>query len=514
MYEALLPLLVAVPLVGALVVLLAPGSDRSRSRVAMLFALATAVLGILVFACFDARQPGFQFRWDPDWFPLPGAGRTHLALGVDGLSVLLVALSAVLMPIVLAVAPGHIHHRVREFLFWALLMAAGMLGTFLALDLVLFYVFWELSLIPLYFIIGIWGGENRIYATVKFVLYTLVGSLLMLVGLIRVALWAGTTSIPDLLARDDMPRELQLFAFFCFGLGFLIKVPAFPFHTWLPDAHVQAPTGGSVILAGVMLKMGTYGLMRFGLQMFPAAAVAWAPWLLALGLVGILYGSLVAWAQRDLKKLVAYSSVAHLGFVLVGTFAFTPAALQGAVLQGLNHGISTGALFLLVGVIYDRLHTRQLKDFGGLARTFPDFAFFLVVATLASVGLPGTNGFVGEALILFGTFARHPWLAGGAALGVVLGAVYMLGMVRQVLHGPVTREENRRLEPMKFREWFALAPLAAAMLWIGLYPGPCLDRTRLACEDLAQRVAPWLEQQKEAALPAPPLTPLEPEEVR
>ncbi len=514
MNEALLPLLVAVPLVGALVVLFTPATDRSLRRVAMLFALVTAFLGILVFLCFDSRQAGFQFRYEADWFPLPGAGHTTLALGVDGLSVLLVALSAVLMPIVLVAAPGHIHHRIREFLFWALLMAGGMLGTFLALDLVLFYVFWELSLIPLYFMIGIWGGENRIYATIKFVLYTLVGSLLMLVGLIRVALWAGTTSVPELLARADMPRELQLFAFACFGLGFLIKVPVFPFHTWLPDAHVQAPTGGSVILAGVMLKMGTYGLMRFGVQMFPAAAVAWAPWLMVLGVVGILYGSLVAWAQRDLKKLVAYSSVAHLGFVVVGIFAFTPAALQGAVLQGLNHGISTGALFLLVGVLYDRLHTRQLKDFGGLARSFPDFAFFLVLATLASVGLPGTNGFVGEALILFGTFARHPVLAACAALGVVLGAVYMLGMVREVLHGPITREENRRLEPMKLREWSALVPLAAAMLWIGLYPRPCLDRTRLACEDLAQRVAPWLEQQEEeASLPAPPLA-LDPAEER
>lgn len=490
----LLPALILVPLCGAFLVLLAPLSDRNLRRVGMAFALATLALGIQAFWSFQSTVPDFQFFVEQPWFVLPGTDATvSLALGMDGLSVLLVALSSLLIPIVLVAAPGHIQHRVREFVFWLLLMEAGMLGVFLALDLVLFYVFWEMSLIPLYFMVGIWGGENRLYATLKFVLYTLVGSLLMLVGLIQVALTAGTASIPALL-EANLPGHVQSFAFVCFSLSFLIKVPVVPFHTWLPDAHVQAPTGGSVILAGVMLKMGTYGLMRFGLQMFPEAAVAWAPWLVGIGVLGILYGSLLAWAQQDLKKLVAYSSVAHLGFVVLGIFAFTPAALQGAVLQGVNHGISTGALFLLVGVIYDRRHTREMREFGGLAKSFPAFAFLLILATLASVGLPGTNGFVGEFLILFGSFPAYPIAAALAALGVVLGAIYMLGMCRKVLFGPV-HKPNDDLEPLHGREWWALLPLSALMLWIGLYPAPFLDRTRLVCESMAER----LEAAKETA---------------
>ncbi|KAA3612744.1 MAG: NADH-quinone oxidoreductase subunit M [Planctomycetota bacterium] len=496
----LLTLLVALPLVGSLFVLFVPAGERWLRRWGLAFALATLAVALHGYWWFDSTTSGFQYAVEHPWFALPGTEATvSLALGMDGLSVLLVALSGILMPLVLVAAPGGIKTRIREFVFWALMMEAGMMGVFLAQDLVLFYIFWEVSLIPLYFLIGIWGGENRIYATVKFVLYTLVGSLLMLVGLIRVALESGTTNIPELLSRD-LSVELQGFAFVCFALSFLIKVPVVPFHTWLPDAHVQAPTGGSVILAGVMLKMGTYGLMRFGLQMFPAAAVDWAPVLIVIGVVGILYGSLLAWAQRDLKKLVAYSSVAHLGFVVLGIFAFEPTALQGAVLQGVNHGISTGALFFLVGVIYDRRHTRQLKDFGGLATSFPSFAFFLVLATLASVGLPGTNGFVGEFLILFGSFPGHEWAVAFAALGVVLGAVYMLGMCREVLFGRV-RKVNRDLKPMQIREWVALTPLAALMLWIGLYPGPVLDRTRLVCEAMSARVQPYLEQTEEASLP-------------
>ncbi|TAH34583.1 MAG: NADH-quinone oxidoreductase subunit M [Planctomycetota bacterium] len=504
MNQALLPLLLGLPLAGAFLVLLSPAGERLQRWIAMAVALATAALGIQLFVAFQAGQEGFQFTFQAPWFRLPGAGEVQIALGVDGISVLMVTLSALLVPIVLLVSPGHILTRTREYLFWLLLMEAGMLGVFLALDLVLFYVFWELSLIPLYFIIGIWGGENRIYATIKFVLYTLVGSLVMLVGLIRVALDRGTTDVAALL-RDDLDPELQRFAFACFALSFLIKVPVVPFHTWLPDAHVQAPAGGSVILAGVMLKMGTYGLLRYGVQMFPAAAVEFAPWLAVIGVVGIVYGSLVAWAQRDFKKLVAYSSVAHLGFVVLGSFALNVTALQGAVLQGVNHGISTGALFLLVGVLYDRRHTRELAAFGGLARTFPAYAFLLVIATLASVGLPGTNGFVGELLILLGAFRSLPWLAVLGGLGVVLGAVYMLGMCRQVLFGPVTDERNRSLEPLKPAEWLALAPLCALMLWIGLYPAPLLDRTRLACEALVRRVQPY--QAAEGAALTPPLPP-------
>ncbi len=509
--EPLLPWMVFLPLAGAFTVLFSPLRETGLRRLALLFSGVTAVLGAVAFAAFSPELSGFQFRFEQDWFTLPGLDAPlRLALGLDGLSVLLLALSAFLMPLILVSAPGHIRHRVREFLFWALLMEAGMIGVFAATDLVLFYFFWELSLIPLYFLVGIWGGPNRIYASLKFVLYTLAGSLVLLVGLIRVALEAGTTDIGRLIEADLDPG-LQRFAFACFALGFLIKVPVLPFHTWLPDAHVQAPTGGSVVLAGVMLKMGTYGLMRFGLQAFPAGAVDWAPWLLLLGAAGIVYGSLLAWAQSDIKKLVAYSSVGHLGFVVLGTFAGNATALQGAVLQGVNHGISTGALFLLVGVLYDRRHTRAMDAFGGLARTFPAFAFLLVLTSLASVGLPGTNGFVGEFLILMGTFEQHPWLAALAGLGVVLGAVYMLGLCREVLFGPVTHEANRRLEPLRPREWAALAPLAALMLWIGLYPSPFLERTRFACFETAERLAPWLERAGEEARPPAPALPATPE---
>ena len=497
----MLPALVLLPFIGAFMVLFWRGDDRTLRGLGLSFAGVTGVLGALMFLEFEGTGAGFQFDFSVPWFKFPASAlSTTMHIGVDGLSVLLVALTTVLIPLILIAAPGHITKRVREFLFWVLLMEAGMVGSFLALDLVLFYVFWELSLIPLYFIVGIWGGENRFYATVKFVLYTLIGSLLMLVGLIRVVLEAGTTDIPHLLTAD-LPDSVQQFAFVCFALAFLIKVPIVPFHTWLPDAHVQAPTAGSVVLAGVTLKMGTYALMRFGLQMLPAGAVNWAPWLLAIGVIGIIYGSLLAWAQRDMKKLVAYSSVAHLGFVVVGIFALTETSLAGAVLQGVNHGLSTGALFLLVGVIYDRRHTRQMSDFGGIARTAPAFAFLLVFATLASIGLPGTNGFVGEFLILVGTFETHRVAAILAGLGVVLGAVYMLGLCRAVLFGDVTKEENRQLEPLKSREWAALAPLCVAMLWIGLYPAPMLDRIGPACARVAERVAPYLDSEQ-ASLPA------------
>ena len=488
-------------MIGAFLVIFWRGSDATLRRIGLSISIATAALGVALFMRFQGAAEGFQFSVEWDWFRIPGTTfDTRLSLGVDGISVLLVALTSVLIPLILIASPGHITRRVREFIFWTLLMEAGMIGAFLALDLVLFYVFWEMSLIPLYFIVGIWGGENRIYATIKFVLYTLIGSLVMLVGLIRVAVEAGTTDMNVLLGAD-LPTGVQEFAFVCFGLAFLIKVPIVPFHTWLPDAHVQAPTAGSVVLAGVTLKMGTYALMRFGLQMFPAGAVVWAPLLLAIGVVGIVYGSFLAWAQKDLKKLVAYSSVAHLGFVVIGIFAFTETALTGAVLQGVNHGISTGALFLLVGVLYERRHTRQMSDFGGLARTAPAFAALLVFTTLASVGLPGTNGFVGEFLILIGTFEVSSVTAVLAGLGVVLGAVYMLGMCRKVLFGPITKPENEKLDPIRPREWAALAPLCIAMLWIGLYPAPMLDRIGPACERLAERVSPYIVSQQ-ATLPA------------
>lgn len=496
--DILLPALIGIPLVGAFAVLLLPMRESTLRLTAVFVTLITAWFGIELFVGFRAGVEGFQMEWTRHWFSLPGLGLEPIAmrLGVDGLSVLLAVLTALLMPLVLIAAPGHIKTRIREFLFWSLLMEAGMLGVFLALDLVFFYVFWELSLVPLYFMIGIWGGARRFYATVKFFLYTVAGSMLMLVALVRVALHTGTTDLHPLLT-GDLPVELQTFGFLCFALAFAIKVPLVPFHTWLPDAHVEAPTGGSVLLAGVLLKMGTYGLLRFGIQLFPATVPTWAPVFMVLGAVGIVYGAFLAWAQSDLKKLVAYSSISHLGYVVLGSFALNTIALQGSILQMINHGLSTGALFFLVGIIYDRRHTREMAHFGGLARTFPAFAFLLVFATLSSVGLPGLNGFVGEFLILLGTFEASPILAIVGGTGVILGAIYMLGMCRKVLFGPVVHEENRGLAPIKPREWAALAPMMAAMLWIGLYPAPVLSRTEKACEAIVARVAPFMAAEHE-----------------
>jgi NADH-quinone oxidoreductase subunit M len=389
-------------------------------------------------------------------------------------------------------------------------MEAGMLGVFLALDLVLFYFFWEVSLVPLYFLIGIWGSDRRLYATVKFFLYTLAGSLVMLVGVIALIYRLESTDVVVLIERAPaLAAEMQSWLFLAFALAFAIKVPLVPFHTWLADAHTEAPTSGSVLLAGVLLKMGTYGLLRFGIGMFPAAAIAWAPLFLALGAIGIVYGAFLAMAQTDLKRLIACSSVSHLGFVVLGMFALTEIGIAGGLLQMINHGLSTGLLFLLVGMIYERRHTRALDKFGGIASTMPFFALFFVFTVLASVGLPGLNGFVGEYMILLGTFqASPPWAVVGVT-GVIFGAVYLLKATRKVLFGPVVHEENRRLSDLDLREVGLMIPLVLCCVWIGVRPNAMLDKTAGTLGALQQRIDDVRGGAAVVRLPAEDPAPLE-----
>jgi NADH-quinone oxidoreductase subunit M len=497
----LLAWIVLLPLVGALGVLLVPGERVGAMRaIALATTALVALLGAGLWLSFDGSESGMQHVVAAPWFSLP-AGSAELevrfALGVDGISILLVVLTTSLLPFVVLSTWGHVSERVKEFFVWLLVMETGMLGVFLALDLVLFYVFWEVSLVPLYFIVGIWGGEQRMYATVKFFLYTFAGSLVMLVGVIALIYASGTADVALLLERAGrLPPATQGWIFLSFALAFAVKVPLLPFHTWLADAHTQAPTSGSVLLAGVLLKMGTYGLLRFGIQTFPAAALQWAPLFLGLGAAGIVYGAFLALAQNDLKRLIACSSVSHLGFVVLGLFAMTQPGLRGGLLQMVNHGLSTGLLFLLVGMIYERRHTRALDRYGGLASVMPVFALFFVLTMLASIGLPGLNGFVGEYLILLGTYEVSPTWALVGVSGVVLGAAYLLMATRRLLFGPVIHQENLGLRDLDAREIGLTAPLLAACLWIGLCPGALLDKTAGTLDALSLRI----ERERRAAL--------------
>lgn len=472
--EWIAPALVGVPLAGALLVALSPaGSRKSLFSLAMLFCLFEAALSFWVFGAFDGTNPNEQFTFTRPWFLLPAAAETiipvHLHMGIDGISILLIALSGLLAPVILLSAIGHIEKREREFLVWALVMIAGMQGVFVSRDLMLFYVFWEISLIPLYFMIGIWGGPRRVYATIKFFLYTLTGSVVMLIALLYLAYSQNTFDMQELSVKD-LAVNTQMWCFSAFALAFAIKVPMFPFHTWLPDAHVEAPTAGSIALAGVLLKMGTYGFLRLGIGLFPAAAIKFAPWLAGLGAAGVVYGSLLAYGQRDIKKLVACSSVAHMGTILIGLFALNPAGLRGSVLQMISHGLSTGMLFFLIGAIYERRHVREISEFGGLAQVVPAFTVLLTIATFSSIGLPGLNGYPGELLCLKGAFDFHIALGAVGALGTVFGAVYMLSMLRRTAFGPLTRAENQKLTDINGREWITAALLVVPMVWIGWRP--------------------------------------------
>ena len=487
------------PLIGMAAVLLARRSDNAARWTGLITSLLTFVVSLELFFSYDAANPAMQFVEKVSWI---SALNVSYHVGLDGISMLLVVLTTFLTPIVLISSWSSMAKKVPAYVALMLLLETAMIGVFSSLDTFLFYVFWEMILVPMYFIIGIWGGKERIYATVKFFIYTMVGSLLMLIAIIWLGYYASTLPggefTTDIIKLFDIaptiPLDIQSWMFAAFALSFLIKVPAFPLHTWLPDAHVQAPTGGSVILAGVLLKMGTYGLIRFNLQFFPQASLEFASFLSALGVVGIIYGALVSMVQKDVKKLVAYSSVSHMGFILLGIFGVTVEGLQGGLIQMINHGLSTGALFLLVGMIYDRRHTRMIADFGGLARQIPVFSTFFMIVTLSSIGLPGLNGFVGEFLVLLGSFNSpvldSPWYVIFAATGVVFAAVYMLWMFQRVVFGVSRSEENKKLPDLSTREIGLLLPVILFIVWIGVYPFTFLQKS----EPTIQRVVEKLEQ--------------------
>jgi NADH-quinone oxidoreductase subunit M len=483
--------IVFIPLLAAVLLLLIPREEEEIARrVAFGATLLTFLLSLVLLAEFRGDTADFQFVERFSWIADFGI---QYYVGIDGISLFLVLLTTLLMPLVILSSWDDVHKRVKEYLFFFLLLETGMLGTFVALDLFLFYVFWEVVLIPMYFLIGIWGGPRRIYAALKFLLYTMVGSLLMLVAILYLAYLHNTQHGAvtfDLLQLHKLtiPPETQTWLFAAFALSFAIKVPLFPFHTWLPDAHVEAPTGGSVILAGVLLKMGTYGFIRFAMPLFPAAAYEAVPVVMALAVIGIIYGALVAMVQPDLKKLVAYSSVSHLGFVMLGLFALNVQGVEGALYQMLNHGISTGALFFLVGVVYERRHTRLISEYGGLWKQVPLYAAVFLVVMLSSIGLPGLNGFIGEFLILLGAFGANTWAGVFGVSGVVLGAAYMLWMYQRVMFGPLRHEENTKLTDLSRREVAVFVPLLALMLVMGVYPKPFLARMEKSVETTLARV--------------------------
>lgn len=469
----LLSALLLSPLLGVLALLVLPGqATRLLKKTAFVFSLIPFFIALLLYSRFEPVGT-FQFTETVPWIP---SFSIFYRLGLDGVSLLLVLLTTLLVPLVLAASWTDVQKQVREYCILFLILEIGMLGVFLTLDLFLFYIFWELMLIPMYLLIGIWGGQRRLYAAIKFVLYTMVGSLLMLAALITLYFKAGQSFDLTQMRGLHLPLETQQWLFLAFALAFAIKVPLFPLHTWLPDAHTEAPTGASVILAGVLLKMGTYGFFRFALPLFPEATHYFSPLLITLAVIGILYGALVSMVQPDMKKLVAYSSVAHLGFVMLGLLSGTMEGVSGAVLQMINHGISTGALFFLVGMLYERRHSRRISDYGGLASLMPWYTVAFVIVSLSSIGLPGTNGFIGEFLILLGSFRFHPVAACLATGGVIFAAVYLLWMVLRVFYGKNTHAENNLLKDLNGREIALLLPLLALIFWIGFYPKPLLDK--------------------------------------
>jgi NADH-quinone oxidoreductase subunit M len=483
------------PLVGVMICLILPRArEEAIRRTALITSLATFALSLFLPASMNFSSPALQLveklPWIPQW-------SISYAVGVDGLSMLLVLLTTFLSPIAILSSWSAIKDRVKEYYIFMLLLEVGMVGVFITLDLFLFYIFWEFTLVPMYFLIGIWGGHNRVYAAIKFFLYTMAGSLLMLLAILYLGFTQGTFYLPDLVAGNAaFGGSMLLFA--AFAIAFAIKVPMWPLHSWLPDAHTEAPTAGSVILAGVLLKMGTYGFLRFNLPLFPQASAQAAPVMAVLAIIGIIYGAIVSLPQPDVKKLVAYSSVSHLGFVMLGIFSLNPAGIQGAILQMVNHGLSTGALFLLIGFIYERRHTRELAQFGGLWTIMPIYAAMTLVATLSSMGLPGLNGFVGEFTILLGSFSSvklgavagaagpgNAWIyTAFAASGVILAAVYLLWMFQRMFLGPVTHEENRHLVDLNAREQVVMVPLLVMMFVIGLFPAPFLNTMQEAVSHL------------------------------
>jgi len=485
--DHLLNFICYLPLAGALFIIFFVNKENTKA----IKVIATAVAGVdfvislALWFLYDPAGPEFQFVIQGEWIPTVGV---KYFFGVDGFSVLLILLTTLLGFISIYSSFTAITSREKEYYVFLLLLQVGMLGVFMSLDFILFYVFWEIMLVPMYFLIGVWGGPRRLYAAIKFFLFTLVGSVLMLVGILALYFYnadglaaiglQGLGNVPTFDVTQlyqiapQIPPELQMWVFLAFFVGFAIKVPMFPFHTWLPDAHVEAPTAGSVILAGVLLKMGTYGFIRFSLPILPDATVKAVPWVAALSIFAIIYGALVAMAQKDMKKLVAYSSVSHMGFITLGMFALNQAGLRGSILQQINHGITTGALFLLVGIVYERRHNRMIAEYGGLAKIMPVYATMFMIMTLSSIGLPTMNGFIGEFMILIGAFHVSWVWALFAATGIVLGAAYMLWLYQRVFFGEVSNEKNKSLLDLSLREQWTLIPLVILVFWIGLYPKP------------------------------------------
>jgi len=471
-----LVILTFLPVIGIIFILFHKEESRTANRwIALVTTLAVFAVSIWVLTLYDPSRAEAQLQIDIPWFSLNGIP-INFHLGLDGINILLVLLTAFITPLAILATWKSIERHVRAFMLVFLLLEMAMMGVFLSLDMVLFYVFWEFALVPMYFLIGIWGGERRVHAAFKFFLFTMAGSVLMLLGIIFIGSAAGTYSLPELAAQRQTFASAQLALFIVFGLAFAIKVPLFPLHTWLPDAHVEAPTAASVILAAILLKMGSYGLVRFNLALFPQATRQLGPWLAVLAVIGIIYGASVALAQKDVKKLVAYSSVSHMGFVVLGIFALTSQSLEGSILQMVNHGLSTGALFLIVGFLYERRHTRQLADFGGIWKVMPILGTLALVVMLSSAALPATNGFAGEFNILMGAYQSlylaQPWFVVIAAFGVILAAAYLFVMFEKVFLGPVTHAENQQLADLDKREILILAPIILMIFWIGLYPQP------------------------------------------
>ncbi len=485
----ILSLITLLPLAGIALLLAVPGT---RTRVITIITTATALAAFLLslplYFGYNGETGGYQFVEKYYWLESFGIS---LQIGIDGISLMLILLTTALSLIAVISSYSAITTRYKEYMITLLILQMGMTGVFEAMDMFLFYIFWEVILIPMYLLIGVWGGKDRVYASIKFFLYTLFGSTLMLISIIYMAFMCKeqfghiSFGFSDIF-RLHIEPSVQIVLFLAFALGFAIKVPLFPFHTWLPDAHTEAPTAGSVILAGVLLKMGTYGFLRFNLPLFPDATITLGPYMIGLSIVGIIYGALMAMVQPDVKKLVAYSSVSHLGFVMLGIFALNEEGLTGGILQMINHGISTGMLFLLVGMIYERRHTRLIADYGGIAKTVPIFATFLMIASLSSIGLPGMNGFIGEIMIMSGGFMVKPLYGILAASGVILAAVYMLWMYQRVMFGPITIEENKSIKDLNFREVAILVPLVALIFWIGVYPNALTSKYQKSVKELVQ----------------------------
>jgi NADH-quinone oxidoreductase subunit M len=486
-----LNLVIFFPLVGVLVLLFLNKEQKNAARwVALITSLITFGISLWVLTLFNPDNPDLQLVINVSWIQVAGWNISYF-VGVDGLSILLVLLTTFLTSISILSTWTAVEEGVKQFMLFFLLLELGMVGVFLAQDLFLFYIFWEFTLIPMYFLIGIWGGPRRIYAAIKFFLYTMAGSLLMLLAILWLGIEGGTFAVPELIAAN-IPGNIQVWLFIAFAAAFAIKVPMWPLHSWLPDAHVEAPTAGSVILAGVLLKMGTYGFVRFNIAMFPQASLQLAPWVALLAVIGILYGAMVSYPQKDVKKLVAYSSVSHLGFVMLGLFALNLQGIQGGILQMVNHGLSTGALFIIVGMLYERRHTRDMDAFGGLWKIMPVYGAMTLIVVLSSMGLPGLNGFVGEFTILLGSWgAGAPggalgsyWFTALAAIGIILAAIYMLYFFQKLFLGPVDKEENRKLPDLNWREILVLVPLLIFIFWIGLYPSPFFNLMAASVEKL------------------------------